>query len=84
LTEEKASGRTADSTGKIRGIPDNPVGKHGFDLLPVGLCLLLVWKVWNSFLENCCNHKNLQRPSKLKLDSDTGGWYAFSSDGESG
>jgi hypothetical protein len=49
-------------------------------LLPVGVCVLLVWQGGNPFvalLENCGNHKNLQRPSKLKLDSGTGGCYAF-------
>jgi hypothetical protein len=70
LAKEKSSSGATNYPGKIRRVPDSPVRKQVFDLLSVGLCLLLVRsrltrlvrKRWNSggfvvILKNCRNHK---------------------------
>jgi hypothetical protein len=62
LVQVEANSGATNYSGEIRGIPDNPVREYVFDLLPVGMCLLLVGKLWNSgrlvtVLKNCGNHK---------------------------
>jgi hypothetical protein len=61
LTQVEANGSAANNLGKVRRIPDNPIGKHVLDSLPMGLRYLLMWKLRDScgfvaVCENCGNH----------------------------
>jgi hypothetical protein len=62
LAQEQPNGRATNDSREIRRVANDPIGEHVFDLLPMILCSLLVWKGGNSLgfvavLKNCGNHK---------------------------